>query len=151
RSSIMARGSGRGRGILPGRKLQKTGGGTYQPVIRRSSGLGSKPASSKVPKESYLKSPALVRDSRPPVPQRRLTKQAEKLLAEYYRRVSFWEACHDAVPIEWAGQQLLGVKKVRAYEILREMQARGGPEGWFQAQALEGMRQGKIGRGRATK
>ena len=45
---------------------------------------------------------------------------------------------------------LLGVKKVRAYEVLRELEEAEGPDQWFVQHALRGMRDGKITRGQET-
>ena len=42
------------------------------------------------------------------------------------------------------------MKKVRAYEVLRELEEAEEPEDWFTEQALRGMRDGKITRGRET-
>jgi hypothetical protein len=137
-----------------GRKLQKAGGGSFRPFATATAGPPSddtRPHSSKYPKGSYLTPPRLVEDRRPCLEERPLTKAAEKLLAEYYKRLSFVGACEDGASVEWAGRHLLGVKKVRAYEIRTEIEECGGVWGWFHASVLQMMDDGRIGRGRGTK
>jgi hypothetical protein len=74
------------------------------------------------------------------------------LLADYFRRDGFWSAVRDrGVPVEWAGNELMGTKKRRSYEIYEELERTYGPLKWFRTQALDGMTKGSIGRGRATK
>jgi hypothetical protein len=138
---------------LPGRKLQKTGGGSYQRVTRARTcapTTDTRPPSSKYPKGSYLSAPRIIEDTRSSVEQRPLTKAAEKLLADYYRRTAFNDAVREGAPVEWAGEHILRVKKVRAHEILNELVAHGGAWEWFIHSALQMMSEGKIGRGRET-
>jgi hypothetical protein len=72
------------------------------------------------------------------------------LLEEYLKRRIFWEATESRVPVEWAGNRLLGVKKVRAYEIIKELEECDGPCYWFRETVLQQMRKGKLPRGRET-
>jgi hypothetical protein len=72
------------------------------------------------------------------------------LLAFYYRLDTFLLAIEEHAPVEWAGLQFLNVRKARAYEIKREIDAQGGLECWFQQKALEGISTDRICRGRET-
>jgi len=92
----------------------------------------------------------LVVDDRPQVPQKPLTAAAENLLKLYFRYDAFLLAIEQHAPVEWAGRQILGVHKARAYAIQREIDDQGSLEGWFQQKALDGMAAGRIGRGRET-
>jgi hypothetical protein len=137
-----------------GRKRQKIGA-TFQRVgpaprvgpPRRD----TRPPAARQPKGPYLSVPDTVVDQRPPVPQKPLAAAAEKLLAFYYRLNTFVVATEEKAPVEWAARRFLGVRKARAYAIQREIAAHTDLEAWFRRKALDGMRRGRIGRGRATR
>jgi hypothetical protein len=90
-------------------------------------------------------------EGRRPVPQKPLTAAAATLLELYYRLNTFVTAIEEKAPVEWAGVRILGVQKARAYTIQREISAHAGLEAWFCHKALDGMRRGRIRRGRETR
>jgi hypothetical protein len=102
------------------------------------------------PKGTYPSVPEKVVDLRPPVLQKPLSASAISLLEFYYRLNTFVMATDERAPVEWVAKRILGVRKVRAYEILREIEADGNLQGWFRRRALAGMGRGRIGRGRET-
>jgi hypothetical protein len=60
-------------------------------------------------------------------------------------------ATEEKAPVEWAAERILGVRKARAYAILREIGAHSDLEGWLRQRVLSGMGSGRIGRGRETR
>jgi hypothetical protein len=102
------------------------------------------------PKGEYLSVPETVVDHRPPVPQKPLTASAVALLEYYYKLNAFLVATEEKAPIEWAAERILGVRKRRAYLILREIDAHADLEDWLRQKVLAGMGSGRIGRGRQT-
>ncbi len=136
-----------------GRKRQKCGGAFKR--VGASPRIGpprsdTRPPVARQPKGPYLSVPETVVDPRPPVPQKPLTASALTLLESYYRLDTFALAIEDGAPVEWVGERILGVRKVRAYEILREIGEHASLEAWFRQRALAGMASGRIGRGRQT-
>jgi hypothetical protein len=103
------------------------------------------------PKGDYASVPDTVVDHRPPVCQKPLTSSALRLLELYYKLNAFVMATEEKAPVEWAAQRILGLRKRRAYAILREIGACADLEGWFRQRALAGMQSGRIGRGRQTR
>jgi hypothetical protein len=53
--------------------------------------------------------------------------------------------------VEWAAERILGLRKRRAYAMLREIGAYTDNEGWLRQKVLAGMESGRIGRGRQTR
>jgi hypothetical protein len=87
--------------------------------------------------------------------RRPINEAARELLTNYHRRHAFWTATsdvgqHDPMSIELAGDIYLFAKKSTAHNVYRELEAAGGPRSWFVEKAREGIRSGKIARGRAT-
>jgi hypothetical protein len=103
------------------------------------------------PKGDYASVPDTIVDHRPPVCQKPLTAHALRLLELYYKLNVFVMATEEKAPVEWAGQQILGLRKRRAYAILGEIGACADLEGWFRQRVLAGMQSGRIGRGRETR
>jgi hypothetical protein len=103
------------------------------------------------PKGDYASVPDTVVDHRPPVCQKSLTAHALLLLELYYKLNAFVTATEEKAPVEWAGQRILGLRKQRAYAILREISACADLEDWLRRKVLAGMRSGRIGRGRQTR
>ncbi len=135
-----------------GRKLQKTG--RFRP-FSASPRVGppqcdTRPPAAREPKGPYQSVPRLVVDERPEVPQKPLTAAAINLLDLSFRLDTFLLAIERHAPVEWAGRQILGVRKARAYAIQREIDEQGSLDGWFQQKALDGMAAGRIGRGLET-
>jgi hypothetical protein len=93
----------------------------------------------------------MVVDHRPPVCQKPLTPYALRLLELYYRLNVFVMATEEKAPIKWAAERILGLRKRRAYAILREIGAHADLEAWLRHRVLEGMGNGRIGRGRETR
>jgi hypothetical protein len=91
----------------------------------------------------------------PPDP-RPLTRHAIDLLGDFLLRDPFWRAVEDLhLSVEKAGQVILKVQKSQAAKVYRELEAYEGSHGrpplaWFRARALDGIKGGKIGRGRDT-
>jgi hypothetical protein len=110
--------------------------------------------SHKVPKKMIrprMPLPEVIEDSGAPSGRKALSQTAENPLAEACRRYAFMVACNARVPVEWAGNELLKVGKVRAFEIRRELKAvDDDPAEWFRRRAMEYMKSGKIARGRDT-
>ncbi len=136
-----------------GRKRQKLGG-TLQRLCA-SPRIGpplsdTRPAAARQLKGEYQSVPDTVVDHRPPVAQKPLTASALTLLAFYYKLNVFVMATEEQAPVEWAAKRILGVRKARAYAILREIGAQRDLEGWLRQKVLMGMESGQIGRGRAT-
>jgi hypothetical protein len=104
----------------------------------------------KQPKGPYASVPEKVVDCRPPVEQKRITTSAEALLELYYRLNTFLRATEENAPVEWAAERILGLGRPRAYALLREIDECGDLEAWFRQKALDGMRRGRIRRGRET-
>ncbi len=78
----------------------------------------------------------------PPLSQRR----------EFMGRLNvFVMATEEKAPVEWAAERILGLRKRRAYAILREIGAYADLEGWLRQRVLAGMESGRIGRGRQTR
>jgi hypothetical protein len=102
------------------------------------------------PKGEYLSLPETVVDNRPPVSQKPLTASALTLLELYYKLNAFVMATEEKAPFEWVAECILGVRKRRAYLILREIEAHADLEDWLRQKALAGMGSGRIGRGRQT-
>jgi hypothetical protein len=136
-----------------GSKLQKQGLGGFRPYSRRPHDSvrpsnNASPASARVPKGDYFTPPSLIEDRRPDVVQKPLSKVAEKLLADYFKRVAFSIASAEGCPDEWAGRWILGVRKARTHQIRTELC--NGPIAWFQSRAMQCIWAGTIGHGRAT-
>jgi hypothetical protein len=137
-----------------GRKRHKLGGALHR--IWPSPRIGPprsdiRPAAARQPKGEYQSVPDTVVDARPPIPQKPLTASALTLLELYYRLNAFVMAIEEKVPVEWAGDRILRVRKARAYAIQREIAVHTDLEGWLRWKALEGMGSGRIGRGRETR
>jgi len=137
-----------------GRKRRKLGG-TLQRFCA-SPRIGPprsdiRPAAARQPKGEYPSVPETVVDLRPPVPQKPLTACALALLELYYRLNAFVMATEEKAPVEWVAERILGVRKARAYAILREIGAHADLEAWFRQKVLVGMGRGRIGRGRQTR
>jgi hypothetical protein len=111
----------------------------------------TRPAAARQPKGKYPSVPDTVVDHRPPVAQKPLTASALALLELYYQLNVFVLATEEKAPVEWAAERILGVRKARAYAILREIGARGDLEAWLRQKVLVGMKSGRIGRGRETR
>jgi hypothetical protein len=60
-------------------------------------------------------------------------------------------ATEEKAPVEWVAERILGVRKARAYAILREIDAHADLEDWLRRKVLAGMGSGRIGRGRETR
>jgi hypothetical protein len=96
--------------------------------------------------ERYLVAAALVKLKREP-----LNEHAKELFANFLQREAFWRAIEeDLIPVGFAGETFLGVKKRRAELILNELEEAGSPRDWLLVKAVEGFKSGKIARGRAT-
>ena len=137
-----------------GRKRQKLGGTLQR--LWASPRIGPprsdiRPAAARQPKGAYQSVPDTVVDHRPPVPQKPLTASAVALLELYYRLNTFVMATEEKAPVEWAAKCILGVRKRRAYAILREIGAHADLEAWLRQKVLVGMGSGRIGRGRETR
>jgi len=137
-----------------GRKRRKLGG-TLR-CFCASSRIGPsrsdiRPPAARQPKGPYPSVPETVVDLRPPVPQKPLTASALALLELYYRLNAFVMATEEKAPVEWVAERILGVRKARAYAILREIGAHADLEAWFRQKVLVGMGRGRIGRGRQTR
>ena len=137
-----------------GRKRRKLGGTLQRVGASPRIGVPQceiRPAAARQPKGPYPTVPETVVDRRPPIPQRPITASAVALLELYYRLNTFVMAIEEKAPVEWAAKCILGVRKRRAYTILREIDAHGNLEEWFRHQALLGMGRSRIGRGRGTR
>ena len=137
-----------------GRKRHKVGGTLQR--FWASPRIGpprsdTRPPAARQPKGEYPSVPDTVVDHRPPVPQKPLTASAGALLELYYRLNVFVMATEEKAPVEWAAERILGVRKARAYAILREIGAHADLEDWFRQKVLTGMHRGRIGRGRETR
>jgi hypothetical protein len=109
----------------------------------------TQPPSAKMAKGPWLDGGRFVTSIRPPVPQKRLSDKAIKLLGDYHRRRAFWVAVEEhGASIEFAGKELLGVEKRRAYDIYNEMP--DGPLIWFAQEFARHLSKGTISQGRAT-
>jgi hypothetical protein len=136
-----------------GRKRRKLGG-TLQPLWA-SPRVGrprsdTRPAAARQSKGEYQSVPDTVVDTRTPVPQKPLTASAVALLELYYKLSVFVMATEEKAPVEWAAERILGVRKARAYAILREIGTHSDLEAWLRHKVLAGMGSGRIGRGRET-
>jgi hypothetical protein len=60
-------------------------------------------------------------------------------------------ATEEKAPVEWAAERILGVRKARAYAILREIGAHSDLEAWLRQRVLVGLGSGRIGRGCETR
>jgi hypothetical protein len=109
-----------------------------------------RPPAARQPKGPYPSVPETVVDPRPPVPEKPLTASALALLELYYRLNTFLTAIEEKAPIEWVAKRILGVRKRRAYAILREIDEHADLEAWFRQKVLVSMGRGRIGRGRQT-
>jgi hypothetical protein len=137
-----------------GRKRRKLGGSLQRFCASpRISAPRSdiRPPAARQPKGEYFSVPETVVDLRPPVPQQPLTASALTLLELYYRLDTFVLATEEKAPVEWAAERILGVRKARAYAILREIDEHADLEAWFRQKVLTGMDRGRIGRGRQTR
>jgi hypothetical protein len=137
-----------------GRKRHKLGGTLQR--LWASPQIGpppsdTRPSVARQPKGEYPSVPDTVVDHRPPVAQKPLTASALALLEFYYRLNAFLMATEEKAPVEWAAERILGVRKRRAYAILREIGAHAGLEAWLRQKVLVGMGSGRIGRGRETR
>jgi hypothetical protein len=138
---------------LPGGKRRRSGAGAFEAIRQRRATVepGSpSPATNRLAKAPYQTAPTVVRDFRPAPQRRPLSKKAENLLTEFFRRFAFWVACRSNAPVEWAGEQFLGTKRRRSYEVLKEIDEARNPHRWFILDALQLMQDGGIGRGRET-
>jgi hypothetical protein len=136
-----------------GRKTRKLGG-THQ-RFWASHQIGppasdTRPPMARQPKGEYASVPDTVVDHRPPVSQKPLTACALRLLELYYKLNVFVTAIEENAPVEWAAEQILGLRKRRAYAILHEIRACTDLENWLRQRALAGMQSGRIRRGRET-
>ena len=107
-----------------GRKRHKLGGRLQR--FSASPRIGpprsdTRPAAARQPKGEYPSVPDTVVDRRPPVAQKPLTASALALLELYYRLNAFVMATEEKAPVEWGAERILGVRKARAYAILREI------------------------------
>src|SRR5215468_11207474 len=93
------------------------------------------------PSGNIFEPPLRTRDSRPLLAQKPLTAAAGDLLREFIRRDTFHHATEYGFPVAWAGEEVMKVRKKRAYEILREIVHCGGAERWFRGEALRLMEQ----------
>jgi hypothetical protein len=137
-----------------GRKRQKLGGTLQSFWASRRIGASrcdTRPPVARQPKGEYASVPETVVDHRPPVCQQPLTGHALRLLELYYKLSVFVTATEEKAPVEWAGERILGLRKRRAYAILREIGACADLEGWLRQRVLAGMESGRIGRGRQTR
>ena len=137
-----------------GRKTRKLGG-TLQRFWASHRigppGCDTRPPLARQPKGEYASVPDTVVDHRPPVTQKPLTAYALRLLELYYKLNVFVMATEEKAPVEWAAQRILGLRRRRAYAILREIHACADVEGWLRQKVLAGMQSGRIGRGRETR
>jgi hypothetical protein len=124
------------------------------PRRRKSDGSSRKGFLSNAPQGiPEIRPPRVIRDYGPEVKRKALSVTAENLLIELSRRLAFAIACkYYRAPVGWAGDKILGVGQARAYEIRREQDTPDGanPLAWFRKAVLDGMRRGKIARGRDT-
>jgi hypothetical protein len=128
-----------------GRKGRKSGG-TYQSLYGNHNRNSPKNFRGPYTAQRYLIAPALVKLKREP-----LNEHAKELLASFLQREAFWRAIEeDMIPVGFAGETFLGVKKRRAEQILNELEEAGSPLDWLLVKAVEGFKSGKIARGRAT-
>ena len=137
-----------------GRKRQKLGGTLQRVWASRRIGpppCDTRPPVARQPKGEYQSVPEMVVDHRPPVCQKPLTPYALRLLELYYKLNVFVMATEERAPIEWAAERILGLRKRRTYEILREIGAHADLEAWLRHRVLEAMGNGRIGRGRETR
>jgi hypothetical protein len=137
-----------------GRKRRKLGG-ALQPLWASprvgQPGSDTRPAAARQSKGEYQSVPDTIVDPRPPVPQKPLTASAVALLELYFKLSAFVMATEEKAPVEWAAERILGVRKARAYAILREIGVHSDLEAWFRHRVLVGMGSGRIGRGRETR
>jgi hypothetical protein len=137
-----------------GRKRRKLGGALqplWAPHRVGQPASDTRPAAARQSKGEYQSVPDTVVDPRPPVPQKPLTASAVALLELYYKLSAFVMATEEKAPVEWAAERILGVRKARAYAILREIGAHSDLEAWLRHRVLVGMESGRIGRGRETR
>jgi len=137
-----------------GRKRQKLGGTLqrfWAPPRIGPPRSDTRPAAARQPKGEYPSVPDTVVDHRPAVSQKPLTASALALLEFHYRLNVFVMATEEKAPVEWAAERILGVRKARAYAILREIGADADLEAWLRQKVLVGMGSGRIGRGRQTR
>jgi hypothetical protein len=86
-----------------------------------------------------------------PVAQKPLTASALAVLELFYRLNVLVMATEEKASVEWAAERILGVRKARAYAILRQIGAHADLEAWLRQKVLVGMGSGRIGRGRQTR
>ena len=137
-----------------GRKTRKLGGTLQRFWASQRIGAprcGTRPPMARQPKGEYASVPDTVVDHRPPVCQQPLTASALRLLELYHKLNVFVMATEEIAPVEWAAERILGLRKRRAYAILREIGAHADLEGWLRQRVLAGMESGRIGRGRQTR
>ncbi len=72
---------------------------------------------------STIRSPLTIVTRRPPVAQKPLTASALSLLVFYYKLNVFVMATEEKAPVKWVAERILGVRKARAYAIVREIGA----------------------------
>ena len=72
-------------------------------------------------------------------------------MSSNYKLSAFVMATEEKAPVEWAAERIVGVRKARAYAILREIGAHSDLEAWLCQKVLVGMESGRIGRGRETR
>ena len=137
------------------RRKRRKLGGSLQPLWAPSRvGLppsDTRTAAARQPKGEYQSVPDTVVDPRPPFSQKALTASASALPELYFKLRSFVMTVEEKAPVEWAAERFLGVRKARAYAILREIAAHADPEAWLRQKVLVGMGSGRIGRGRETR
>ncbi len=136
-----------------GQKRQKRGGTLQRYCASPPIGppwSDTRPAGARQPKGEYQSVPDTVVDHRPPVAQNPLTASALSLLEFYFKLKTFVMAIEEKAPVEWAAECILGVHKVRAYEILREIGEHADLGAWLRQKVFVGMESGRIGRGRET-
>jgi hypothetical protein len=79
---------------------------------------------------------------------------AAGLLVKYLRRSMFWSCVTQdsiAMPVEIAGQAFLFLKETQAREVLKELEAAGGPYPWFLGEAMLAYHRKDLPPGAATK
>jgi hypothetical protein len=108
---------------------------------------GYRPGSAKPAR--YDDPPEVVITDRNPGRNKELSRTAENLMAEFYKRYAFALAIVDNAPVEWAGNIFLNVGKARSYEVRDQLRHDGvyNPWIWFRDEVMKAMRQGKIARG----
>lgn len=130
---------------LRGGKRRRSGG-----TLQNLPGRGS--LKDRVPRAPYIAQHYYYAPWLETLERRPISEAAKDLLGEYLRRQAFWWAVEQfGCPPGFAGAALLGgVSKRRVQQVLAELDEAGGPYRWFVLRAIEGLKSGKIARGRAT-